>query len=208
MRQGKQSRVDQKANTLTIQKGLMPSFNRVPPVTRKLRLLLTIFMGLLLSTPFFAQANEQVAYQNWIVDIGSETVEAHTANESNSSIGLFCGGTTCVFYLNANIKCQPNHKDAVLMNGSSTSSAISMQCTTIGGHYFEVLDPFEAVLNTIKSSEVIGFAVALEGGGFTVARFSLSGALQAIQRTIDEAGRKGKATPENLTPQNSKNVIL
>ena len=160
-------------------------------------------LGVLLAISSFAtavSANERAAYQNWIVDIGSETTEAYTANDSGSSLGLFCGGSTCVFYLNPNLKCQPNSKNAVLMNGSTQSASIAMQCTLVGKHYFQMLDPFDQVLSAVKAGGHIGFAVALQGGAFSVYRFSLNGALPALQRALDESAKK--RLPKPAQPSN------
>ena len=99
-----------------------------------------------------AHANDKIAYQNWAVEIGPETTEAYTANESASTFGLFCGGTTCVFYLKPNLNCVPNTKNSVLMNTGITSAALGMQCTQIGQYYFQILDPFDVVLNALKLS--------------------------------------------------------
>ena len=151
-----------------------------------------------------AHANDKIAYQNWAVEIGPETTEAYTANESASTFGLFCGGTTCVFYLKPNLNCVPNTKNSVLMNTGITSAALGMQCTQIGQYYFQILDPFDVVLNALKTGDSIGFAVALQGGAFAVARFSLQGALPAIQKAIDEAARKKMqpAPNQQMVPQN------
>ena len=151
-----------------------------------------------------AHANDKIAYQNWAVEIGPETTEAYTANESASTFGLFCGGTTCVFYLKPNLNCGPNTKNSVLMNTGITSAALGMQCTQIGQYYFQILDPFDVVLNAFKTGDSIGFAVALQGGAFSVTRFSLQGALPAIQKAIDEAARKKiqPAPNQQMVPQN------
>ena len=75
-------------------------------------------------------------------------------------------------------------------------SAISILCellllgliwdlqSEVGRHYFQILDSFDLVLNSLKAGDNIGFAVALQGGAFSVYRFSLSGALPAIQRAL------------------------
>lgn len=159
---------------------------------------LLVLLSLLLQGQVLA--NEKIAYQNWVVEIGPETTEAYTANESNSSLGLFCGGTTCVFYLNPNLNCQPNTKNAVLMNGTAVSASIGMQCTLVGKHYFQILDPFDQVLNAVKAGGNIGFAVALQGGAFSVYRFSLNGALPALQRALDEAAKKRQVRPSQPLP--------
>lgn len=166
--------------------------------------LLTLFLVLLaLLIQGQAVASEKLAFQNWIVEVGPETTEAYTVNDSGSSLGLFCGGTTCVFYLNPNLNCQPNTKNAVLMNGSTVSAAIGMQCTLVGKHYFQILDAFDQVLNAVKAGGNIGFAVALQGGAFSVYRFSLNGALPALQRALDEAAKKRQVKPAQPLPKQS-----
>jgi hypothetical protein len=150
---------------------------------------------LLLLQSGYSLANEKVVFQNWVVELGPETTEAYTANDSNSSLGLFCGGTTCVFYLNPNLNCQPNTKNAVLMNAMASSAAIGMQCTLVGKHYFQILDSFDQVLSAVNAGGNIGFAVALQGGAFSVYRFSLNGALPAIQTALDQAAKKRQAKP-------------
>lgn len=175
-------------------------------LSRNLCLVAVIF-GLSFAVPVYA--NERVAYQNWIVDIGLETTEAYTANDSGSSLGLFCGGSTCVFYLNPNLNCQPNSKNSALMNSATQSASIAMQCTLVGKHYFQMLDPFEQVLGAVKSGGHIGFAVALQGGAFSVYRFSLNGALPALQRALDESAKK--RTPRSSKPSkqaDSKDITL
>lgn len=174
-------------------------------ITASVIFILSVSLGLMDQ----ARANEKITYQNWTVDIGSETTEAYTANDSGSSLGLFCGGSTCVFYLNPNLKCQPNSKNAVLMNGATQSASISMQCTLVGRHYFQMLDPFDQVLSTVKAGGHIGFAVALQGGAFSVYRFSLNGALPALQRALDESANKRLLKPTQPKNQSSpKDITL
>ncbi|MBU3637940.1 hypothetical protein [Polynucleobacter sp. es-MAR-4] len=162
------------------------------------RLLTSLFVLMPMTFHGQAFANEKLTYQNWVVEVGTETTEAYTVNDSNSSLGLFCGGSTCVFYLNPNLNCQPNTKNAVLMNGSTVSAALGMQCTLVGKHYFQILDPFDQVMNAVKAGGNIGFAVALQGGAFSVYRFSLNGSLPAIQRALEEASRRGQ--PKSSQP--------
>lgn len=162
------------------------------------RLLTSLFVLMPMIFHGQAFANEKLSYQNWVVEVGTETTEAYTVNDSNSSLGLFCGGSTCVFYLNPNLNCQPNTKNAVLMNGSTVSAALGMQCTLVGKHYFQILDPFDQVMNAVKAGGNIGFAVALQGGAFSVYRFSLNGSLPAIQRALEEASRRGR--PKSTQP--------
>jgi hypothetical protein len=165
------------------------------------KLLPSVFIFLsLLSLP--AIAGEKVAYQNWIVDMSGNTTEAYTANDSKSSFGVFCAADKCLFYLHQALQCQPNAKYSVLMNSASLSTALSMQCTQIGGNLFQILDPFDAVLNAVKVGDTIGFAVALQSGAFGVTRFSLAGSTEAIKRALEEAAKAAQrpSPPAQITP--------
>jgi len=170
-----------------------------------LPIMLTGFLASLLTCiAAQAYAGEKVAYQNWIVDMSGATTEAHTANDSNSSFGLFCSGEKCLFYLHQALQCQPNAKYSVLMNSANLSTALSMQCTQIGNNLFQILDPFNAVLEALKVGETIGFAIALQSGAFGVARFSLAGSSDAIKRTLSEAARSSqRSSPQTQPPPNS-----
>lgn len=157
-----------------------------------------------------ATAGEKVAYQNWIVDISGNTTEAYTANESKSSFGVFCAADKCLFYLHQALQCQPGAKYSVLMNSVTVSTALSMQCTQIGSNLFQILDPFDAVLNAVKVGDTIGFAVALQSGAFGVTRFSLAGSTDAIRRALQEAAKAvqrpsppAQTTPVPVPPANS-----
>jgi hypothetical protein len=141
-------------------------------------------------------AGEKVAYQNWIVDMNGSTTEAYTANDSKSSFGVFCAADKCLFYLHQALQCQPGAKYSVLMNSTTVSTALSMQCTQIGGNLFQILDPFDAVLNAVKVGGTIGFAVALQSGAFGVTRFSLAGSTDAIRRALQEAAKAVQRPPQ------------
>ena len=160
------------------------------------KVILSILM--LLSTS--VMAGEKVAYQNWIVDMSGATTEAYTANDSKSSFGVFCAEDKCLFYLHQALQCQPGAKYSVLMNSATISTALSMQCTQIGGNLFQILDPFDAVLNAVKAGDTIGFAVALQSGAFGVTRFSLAGSTDAIRRALQEAA-KAAQRPAQPVPQ-------
>jgi hypothetical protein len=170
---------------------------------------IVFFLACFLS--FQVNAGEKVAYQNWVVDLNSGTTEAHTEVDSQSSFGMFCAADKCLFYLHQPLQCQPNAKYSVLMNSATVSTAISMQCTQIGNNIFQILDPFDAVLNAIKAGETIGFAVALQSGAFGVTRFSLAGATDAIRRVLQEASKSPQrpsqpnpvAPPVQVPPANS-----
>ena len=173
------------------------------------KLLLTTLFFLSISSQL-AIAGEKVAYQNWVVDMSGNTTEAYTANDSKSSFGVFCAADKCLFYLHQALQCQPNAKYSVLMNSPTVSAALSMQCTQIGSNFFQILDPFDAVLNAVKAGDTIGFAVALQSGAFGVTRFSLAGSTDAIRRALQEAAKAvqrpaqpAPSVPAPVPPANS-----
>ncbi len=157
--------------------------------------------AVLLACSVGAQA-EKLVSQNWVVDVNGQTNEAYTANDSKSSFGVFCSGEKCLFYLHQSLKCDPGAQYSVLMNSQAISTALSMECTQIGGNPFQILDPFEAVLKATQAGEMIGFAVALQSGAFAVNRFSLVGAKPAIERALLEAA-KSKFRDQKIPPEST-----
>ena len=162
-------------------------------------------IGALLTLSTGAQAQKLIS-QNWVVDLNGQKNEAYTANDSKSSFGVFCSGEKCLFYLHQTLKCDPGAKYSVLMNSQAISTALSMECTQIGGNLFQILDPFEAVLKATQTGEMIGFAVALQSGAFAVTRFSLAGAKPAIERALLEAAKskfRDQKSPSENTPKST-----
>lgn len=156
----------------------------------------------LLTVSSLAMAGETVSYQNWIVELNGKTNEAHTVADANTSLGLFCSGEQCLFYLHQSLNCTPGAKYSVLMNSPSISTALSMECTLINGNVFQILTPFNAVLKATQAGEVVGFAVALQSGAFAVTQFSLAGAKPAIERVLNEApnSKKREQLPAPVVP--------
>jgi len=153
------------------------------------------------------QTTQKIAFQNWMLDISRQTTEAYTANDSNSSFGIFCAAEQCLFYLHQALNCDPGTKYSVLINSQTVATALSMECTRIGGKLFQILNPFEVVLRAVQAGDTIGFAVALQSGAFAVTRFSLAGAKTAIERALLEAANsKNRQTkPSGPTPPPSNN---
>lgn len=146
------------------------------------------------------QTTQKIAFQNWVVDISGQTTEAYTANDSKSSFGVFCAGEQCLFYLHQALNCEPGTKYSVLINSQTVATALSMECTRIGGKLFQILNPFEAVLRAAQAGDTIGFAVALQSGAFAVTRFSLAGAKPAVERALIEAANSKNRQTKPPTP--------
>lgn len=159
-----------------------------------------LFFALLLAT-HLAIAGDRVSYQNWELEIGNATSEAYTIGDAHSSLGVFCSGGQCLFYLRQGFNCSTGTKYSVLMNSISISTALNMECTLIGGNLFQILTPFDDVLKATQIGGSIGFAVALQSGDFAVTRFSLLGAKSAIDRALVQAAMSGQRKQAVPSPQ-------
>jgi len=166
----------------------------------KQAILLGSFLLVCLLGSNLAVAGDKVIYQNWVAEISGQNNEAYTVADASTSLGLFCASEQCLFYLHQGLNCTPGAKYSVLMNSPSLSTALTMECTQIGGSLFQILTPFEAVLRAVQAGESVGFAVALQSGAFAVSRFSLLGAKPAIDRVLTEAATT-KLKQQNLTPK-------
>ena len=156
------------------------------------RLIPALFM-LLMS---FAAMGEKISYQSWVAELSGKSNEAYTIADPGASFGVYCASEQCLFYLRQNLNCTPGAKYSVLMNSPSISTALSMECTLINGNIFQILTPFNAVLQATQAGESIGFAVALQSGAFAVTRFNLQGAKPAIDRVLTEAANSKKREPK------------
>lgn len=182
--------------------------------------MIKFLVAALLLVPGIALAGDKFDYQNWTAQIDVKTNEAYTIADPNTSFGMFCGGDQCLFYLHQSLNCTPGVKYSVLMNSPSVSTALSMQCTLIGGRVFQILTPFDAVFKALQAGDSIGFALALQSGAFAVTRFSLLGAKPAVDRVLSEAtagklrGQKREpkpappmtAPPTQITPKVSPKI--
>lgn len=146
-------------------------------------------------------ATEDIIFQNWTAKLSESVNEAYTAVDEKNSFGIFCGGDQCLYYLHINLNCILGEKYSVLMNGQSISTALSMECTKIRGNLFQILMPFNAVQQAIQVGDSIDFAVALQGGGFVVTKFSLLGAQLAIGRVLSKAAKNELGTANALYPK-------
>jgi hypothetical protein len=114
---------------------------------------------------------------------------ALTANDSDNAFGQVCSDETVACYwmiLSPKTPCNKGDSSAILVNSSSGANGLTVQCigpvTIFGKSYHRyVLSPFEDVSGIVaKSSGMISFAMAVDGGSFTVMRFDLNGSEKAI----------------------------
>ena len=151
---------------------------------------------------FVAQAQSKVVINDWQIQSTNSSIEAYTVGGPNLSFGLYCAAHQCMFYLHDSLLCRPGSKSPVLMSGINATASINLQCANINGVLFQILEPFNAVLNVIKVGGFVSFAVPIQNGSFGVSRFSLNGAPEAIKQALEEASRsKQQGIPKEAPAQ-------
>ena len=144
-------------------------------------------------------AIERVAIGNWIVQTSPGSIEASTSTGA-TSFGMYCQADQCMFYLHDNLRCQPGSKSPILMSGLGNAASLTIQCAQINGVLFQILEPFNTVLNEVKRGGMVSFAVPLQNGSFGISRFSLNGGFEAVRQALQEAGNAKQAPQNPINP--------
>ena len=144
-------------------------------------------------------AIERVAIGNWIVQTSTGSIEASTSAGS-TSFGMYCQSDQCMFYLHDSLRCHPGSRSPILMSGLGNAASLNMKCAQINGVLFQILEPFNTVLNEVKRDGIVSFAVPLQNGSFGVSRFSLNGGFEAIRQALQEAGNAKQSPLKPISP--------
>ncbi len=153
---------------------------------RSIVTLFLVFLGWF--GPGFAYA--QTTIDRWTLESKETITEAYTTSESNTTFGIFCSANQCMFYLHQPVACLPNQRYPALVRNQIQAQAITMKCTLVGNKLFLILEPFNALLQATQIGEQISFAVSLQSNEFITARFSLSGARQAVTQALQISSQK------------------
>jgi hypothetical protein len=92
----------------------------------------------------------------------------------------FVESKKCVHLLVTGTRCDDNMKIPMLMNAKTGSALINATCHVNGSRYELLLSPYDSVRSGLTSGDMVGFALPLESGQFRVIRFSLKGAVDAL----------------------------
>lgn len=148
-----------------------------------------------------AQAADKILIQDWVVQTTDNSAEAYTVSGSDTSFGMYCvDGAQCVFYIHTPLNCRTGAQTMVLMNTGDTSTALSMRCTQIGNHVFQLLDPFNTVYEALQKSRFVSLALPIDSGGFALSRFTTEGAKKAVQYVVEDAAKTAKNRRRPETP--------
>jgi len=145
-------------------------------------------------------AIEKIAIGDWVVQTSPGSIEASTS-AGTTSLGMYCQADQCMFYLHDNLRCQPGTQSPILMSGLGNAASLTTQCTQINGVLFQILEPFNTVLNEVKrGGGIVSFAVPLQNGSFGVSRFSLTGGFEAVRQALQEASNAKRVAPKPTAP--------
>ncbi|MGE0803063.1 MAG: hypothetical protein AB7G13_32595 [Lautropia sp.] len=141
-------------------------------------------------------------YGTWRVKLDPSSVYVWARNDAGAQFGLYCsrGLDTCVHYLVAEGPCDSEARIPAMLNASTGTLAVTLQCLPIGSVRALVLSDFDGVHQAIRSGGVFGIVYPLRSGRFQVSRFNadqfataLSSAKQT-QPTIEHAPAKTRDT--------------
>lgn len=136
----------------------------------------------------FAQTKSQ-KFQKWGVYNFPDAPLAMTFNDSDNGLGPVCSEDSANCYwmiLSSKTSCATGVESPVLINASSGSYSLMVSCTgtvNLGGvtYHRYVLSSYEEMQGIAKSSNgLIGFAIPMDSGAFSVLRFDLSGSQNAL----------------------------
>ncbi len=107
---------------------------------------------------------------------------AATMNDSKGLLGLYCykESGNCIWLLANDIQCQDERRYPVLANSDSGALSTVIVCMKLGDRPRYAFADFDEIEGAILKSEWLGIAFPLASGRFTVSRYSLQGAKEAV----------------------------
>ena len=161
------------------------------------QLCITLLLGTMSSNLW---ALQKTVIGDWVVQTSPGSIEASTS-AGTTSLGMYCQADQCMFYLHDNLRCRPGSKSPILMSGLGNAASLTIQCAQINGVLFQILEPFNTVLNEVKrGGGIVSFAVPLQNGSFGVSRFNLNGGFEAVRQALHEAGNAKQTPSKPLAP--------
>ena len=139
-------------------------------------------------------------YGDWTFRPSKDYAFSTTKNTSGSAFGVVCG-KSCSVFVNFMRTCTSKNDYPVMVNSSAGAFHLYLRCHILEGRHLLSADISDQLLDAIESGGEIGFAVPLDGGQFSVSRFSLNGAMPAMRRAVEyaKAARDGGRTLGDFT---------
>ena len=117
-----------------------------------------------------------------------------TASDGEVSLSQVCLVSEPCFYLvNFDVTCESDSQMPALVNTDIGALSVTLLCTDTkadDGTNYMVVMPFEKFDEAIRGAKRLGFVMPMENDEFHAVRFSLRGAVRAIDRMRAAAARR------------------
>lgn len=135
---------------------------------------------------------DPIEFGSWLVGEMDKKVGGYAAtyNDSMGVIGQYCftDDSQCLWLLMNDVNCIENSTYSVLVNADVGASTMELYCLKkMGDKPRYAFSDFKAIDNVIKTAKNLGIAFPMQDGQFTVSRFKLNGATEAVQYMRDKA---------------------
>ncbi|MES2683536.1 MAG: hypothetical protein V4650_08460 [Pseudomonadota bacterium] len=143
-----------------------------------LRIVLLMIYIFIKSTSIHAQELDFKVNEWRSFDLDKITVVA-TKNAADDTLSAACSPEKLLCYYSLRIfpTCVDGFKTFAIASTDQGAEPLSLECTSNG----YLLSPYETINRLILNSNNIAFAVPLEGGRFSVSRFTLVGAVAQLR---------------------------
>ncbi|SEA16505.1 hypothetical protein [Microbulbifer marinus] len=140
-------------------------------------------------------------FGDWSWDYIDGGALALTASDTGKGLGQFCdfGDGMCIYKVMFPVTCEYGGSYPILVSTDGAAFTMNMTCLKSnddGGVYG--LTPFDDIDRIIREGNRIGLVMAMEGGAFSVVRFSLRGSNAAMDDMIKNfvVARRARGVPE------------
>ncbi len=150
-----------------------------------------------------ARADEPIRIGDWLVNVNDSNtaIFAATENGAGSVFGQYCFPERqgCMYLLGLRTSCENGSEYPVLANSDSGAYPLTLRCFGANdtGVYEYAVTNFDLIDAAVRQSTRIGFAIPMQSDAFRVVRFSLIGAVKAMDgvRTAAEEIAAEKGAP-------------
>jgi len=154
-------------------------------------------LGILMSSG--ARAGELTSGDwTWSID-DPEMFYAGTGNSAGQMLMQLCDISegSCMYAVGLETTCSEGAAHPALVNTDETAASITLHCgkKLKDGSNLMFIEDFDQIDGIIRDARRIGFALPMEGDEFKAVRFSLKGAVQALDAMRKVAAKSNERRP-------------
>lgn len=152
-------------------------------------------------------ATAHSANELWSLQFIGDFQIARVLNDAGLATGVICSleSQYCRTYVIMPATCTVGANYPMMINSPVGALPISTTCFDLDGQKIYVIDQFDNTISAFESGGEIGFAMPLDNGKFTVARFSTRGASLAIKQA--RTNKRESAPPPKPKPGTRSNSV-